>query len=123
MSNEISMDLFNKMLIDLENLKESFHEHETSFSKFIGASEQRDKRIDEKLDALLNKDEKQDGHNSAMAQLLSDHNDRLTAIESERKTEKEQYDKELKKQEKRTYILVGIGSIVATALPYIKSLF
>ena len=113
--NEQMFDLLYK---DVDEMKKAFHEHETAFSKFVGASEERDKRIYEKLEALLSKDEKMIGQSDAQSAVIQDLNDRVSVIETERKQEKE----EVKKRERKINIYLTISILIATAAPFIAKL-
>ena len=122
--------LFLKFAADLDELQKGFNEHEKSFSKFVGASEQRDQRIDEKLDALLNQDKEQDAIVDAFKSNVDDLESRVSAIEIDRKKdkehrvekEKEREQAETKRDRKRNLIL-GIGIVIATVLPLLYQIF
>ena len=110
-----------------KGLQQGFQEHEKEFSKFTGAAEQRDKRIDEKLDALLSQDKEQDAIFEQLSKgMLIDSawTGRVSAIEIERKKDRErraEKDKErtqaLTAKDRKRNIVLGIGIMIATALP------
>ena len=122
--------LFMNLSDDLKGLQQGFQEHEKEFSKFTGAAEQRDKRIDEKLDALLSQDKEQDAVFDACRAVIDSLDGRVSTIEIERKKDKEHReiaDNERSradtKKDRRRNIILGIGIIVATVLPFLYQVF
>ena len=122
--------LFLKFAEDLDELQKGFNEHEKSFSRFVGASEQRDQRIDEKLDALLKQDQDQDVIVEAFKDNVDDLERRVSTIEIDRKKDKEhRTDKEKgreraeAKRDRRRNLILGIGIVIATVLPLLYQIF
>lgn len=122
--------LFMNLSDDLKGLQQGFQEHEKEFSKFTGAAEQRDKRIDEKLDALLSQDKEQDAVFDACRAVIDSLESRVSTIEIERKKDRErraEKDKEreqaLTAKDRKRNIVLGVGIIVATVLPILYQIF
>lgn len=122
--------LFLKFGEDLDELQKGFNEHEKSFSRFVGASEQRDQRIDEKLDALLKQDQDQDVIVEAFKDNVDDLERRVSVIEIDRTKDKEhRTDKEKErertetKRDRRRNLILGIGIVIATVLPLLYQIF
>ena len=122
MGTEVSVDLFNKVSEDVDELKKAFHLHETEFSKFTGSTDEWRISVVDKLDMILTHNQKKDDESAAVYQLIQSLNDRVNAIEIQRQTEKEAHTLELLKHEKKTNIYIGIGVILATAFPYLLKL-
>ena len=122
--------LFMNLSHDFKGLQQGFQEHEKEFSKFTGASEQRDKRIDEKLDALLSQDKEQDAVFDACRAVIDSLESRVSMIEIDRKKDKErrvEKDKEREQaliaKDRKRNIVLGVGIIVATVLPILYQIF
>ena len=122
--------LFMKLSEDLDELQTGFNEHEKEFAKFVGASEQRDQRTSEKLDALLKRDETQDAIVGAFKDNTDSLESRVSAIENDRKKDKEfraEKDKEREQaliaKDRKRNIVLGCGIIVATVLPILYQIF
>ena len=122
--------LFMNLSHDFKGLQQGFQEHEKEFSKFTGASEQRDKRIDEKLTALLAQDKAQDAVFDACRAVIDSLDGRVSTIEIERKKDRErrvekdkEQEREATRRDRKHNLILGGGIIVATVLPMLYQIF
>ena len=96
--------------------QKDFREHEKDFSGFKAVSEERHKNLksdmDEIKDLLKSRIEKSDAHENAQALIITDLNNRVMALEIEKKTIKDQNEK----TDKKYQLWIAIGVLLATLL-------